>query len=100
MFWYARGNFIEATCRHAGDDCVMSMTKAVGLALPVAPLSVAVPVFRILPGRYITALWPSLMTGSTMDHVPELRSSVRVSNACSFEPAESTRPSGSTNMNG
>src|SRR4051794_24200313 len=100
LFWNARGNFIDATWRQAGDGWVMSMTNAVLAALPVVPLSAAVPVLRILPGRYMTALWPSRTTGSIIDHVPEARLSARVSYGCSFDPADSTRPSGSTNMNG
>src|SRR5262245_4810333 len=100
LFWKARGKFIDATCRHAGDVWVMSMTNAVGAAVPTVPLSAAVPVFRILPGRYMTALCPSRITGSTIDQAPVARFSARVSYAASDEPADRTRPSGSRNMNG
>src|SRR5262245_43795723 len=79
LFWKARGKFIDATCRHAGDVWVMSITNAVGAELPTVPLSAAVPIFRIFPGRYITALCPSRTTGSTIDQVPVVRSSARVS---------------------
>src|SRR5580765_2583083 len=100
MFWNARANFIDGTCRHVGDGWVMSITYAVDAALPAVPLSAAVPVLSTLPGAYMTALWPSLITGSTIDHDPVDRFSVRVSYALSFDPADSSRPSGSTNMNG
>src|SRR5947207_11798356 len=66
-FWNAREYAIEASWRQEGFDWVMSSTYAVAAALPVVPLSAAVPVFRILPGRYITELWPSLTIGSMVD---------------------------------
>src|SRR3954466_8864885 len=100
MLWYARGISIAAPSRHAGVGCVMSIANAVGAAAPLAPLSAAVPVFRTLPGRYIAALCPSRTTGSTVDHLPVVRSSLLVATTSSFAPAPSTDPSGSTNMNG
>ena len=98
--WNARACAIDATCRQAGDGRVVSSTNAVAAATPVVPLSAAVPLFRILPGRYMAALWPSFTIGSTDDHEPVVRLSLLVATGCSLEPASSTVPSGRTNMNG
>ena len=59
--------------------------------------SAQVPDLRILPGRYITALWPSIGLAPTLVHWPVATFSVRVLRS---GPASNTRPSGSTNMNG
>ena len=56
-----------------------------------------VPDFRILPGRYITALWPSIGLLPTFCHWPVFRSNVRV---VVSGPASKSLPFGSTNMNG
>ena len=74
--WKARALAIDATCRHAGVGWVMSSTNAVGAAEPAVPLSAAVPLFKIFPGRYIAALWPSLTTGSTVVQVEVATSNV------------------------
>src|SRR5438128_1245325 len=46
---------IEPVACHDGLGRVMSRTNAVAAAVPVLPLSAAVPAFRIRPGAYITA---------------------------------------------
>ena len=69
-------------------------------AAPDAPLSVAVPLFRIFPGWNIAELCPSVTIGSTVVQVFVLTSSLRVGAVCSFAPASSTVPSGITYMNG
>src|SRR3954452_14634288 len=100
VLWKARGAAIDATWRHAGDAWVVSRTNAVDAALPAVPLSAAVPDFRILPGWYIAALWPSRTTASSVDHVPLVRFSLEVATGSSLAPASTTVPSGTTNMKG
>ena len=42
-------------------------------------VSVQVPLFRIIPGRYMTALWPSIGDWlSSVDHCPVRVSRIRV----------------------
>ena len=57
-----------------------------------------VPDLRILPGRYMTALWPSIGLVPTVVHWPVFRSK-RARGACPG-PASNSLPFGSTNMNG
>ena len=59
--------------------------------------SAQVPLFKILPGRYMTALWPSIGLSPTTLHCPVFRSNVRV---VVSGPASKSLPLGSTNMNG
>src|SRR3954454_6920488 len=87
-----------ATSRQAGEAAVMSIAAArlvVGRSGNSG--SDHVPDLRILPGRYITALWPSIGLVPTTDHLPVARSSVRV---VVSGPASNSLPFGSTNMNG
>ncbi len=56
-----------------------------------------VPDLRILPGRYMTALWPSIWLVPTVVHCPVWRSSVRVTRS---GPASNSLPFGSTNRYG
>ena len=56
-----------------------------------------VPDLRILPGRYMTALWPSIGLVPTVAHCLVSRSKVRV---VVSGPASKSLPLGSTNMNG
>src|SRR5262245_10220150 len=60
--------------------------------------SVHVPLLRILPGRYMTALWPSIGDWlASVFHRPVAGSKMRV---VLSGPASTTLPSGVTNMNG
>ncbi len=56
-----------------------------------------VPDLRILPGRYMTALWPSIGLVPTVVHCFVFRSKVRV---VVSGPASKSLPLGRTNMNG
>src|SRR3954464_4493129 len=56
-----------------------------------------VPDLRILPGRYMTALWPLIGLLATIVHVPVVRSRVRLTMS---GPPSNSLPLGSTNMNG
>ena len=69
-------------------------------AVPVLPLSAAVPAFRILPGANMTALAPSVDTGSMVVHRWRSLSSACVGVAISDDPAARRRPSGRTKSNG
>src|SRR4051812_25304106 len=59
-FMNDRRNAIDPVACQVGFDLVMSMTNAVAAAVPLLPLSAAVPAFRIFPGAYITADAPSI----------------------------------------
>src|SRR5688572_4655180 len=99
--WNARGKAIGAVARQAGEPCVMSRTYVVAAAgAEDTPPRAAVPDFMILPGAYMTALWPSTTFGSTRLQVCVPTVSVRVAVGWATEPAASTRPSGSTNIAG
>src|SRR6185437_7759601 len=78
----------------------MSSTYVVFEEGPEPWLSVALPAFMILPGRYIAELPPSTTLGSTTDHVWVLRLRMSVTTAYSEPPTWITRPSESWYMNG
>ena len=95
-----RAHFIGAASRHDGVARFMSSTAArlvTGTSLGNV-VSVQVPLFRIIPGRYMTALWPSIGDWlSSVAHCPVRVSRIRV---VVSGPASTTRPSGARNMNG
>ena len=83
---------------HAGLAAVMSIAAAPLVASRSGNSgSDHVPDLRILPGRYITALMPSIGLMPTLLHCPVARSSVRVMRS---GPASNSLPSGSTKRNG
>src|SRR3954466_6846383 len=95
-----RDHFIGLTSRQAGTVWSRSSTAArlVTGTLAGKSGSVHVPALRILPGRYITALCPSMGDRlASVDHVPDWTSRIRV---VVSGPASTTRPSGVTNVNG
>jgi len=95
---YERRYFIGAADCHVGLATFMSIV-AVALPAwrPVNSGSDQVPALRILPGRYCTALMPSIGLMPTLVHWPVLTFRVRVMRS---GPGLNRRPSGSTNMNG
>ena len=96
--WYERRYFMRETSRQAGLAAVMSIAAARSVASRSGNSgSDHVPDLRILPGRYMTALWPSIGLLPTTDHSRVWRSSVRVTVS---GPASNSLPFGSTNMNG
>jgi hypothetical protein len=98
--WNVRCHFIGATSFQAGTVWLRSSSAArLVIATELGKSgSPHVPDLRILPGRYMTALWPSIGDfEARVDHVPVLTSSRRV---VVSGPASTTRPSGATNMNG
>ena len=96
--WNDRRYFIGAASCQAGDDAVMSIFAArLVVVRPGNSGSDQVPDLRILPGRYMTALMPSIGLMPTSVHWPVARLRVRVIRS---GPASNRRPSGRTNMNG
>ncbi len=90
---------MELIVRQAGEPWVISSTYAVAAEFLKGEAELAdVPVFRILPGRYITALPASSTVGSIVAQVWVLIFSARVGIGNSYDPVFSTRPSGSTKM--
>src|SRR3954454_845824 len=87
-----------AASGHCGLEAVMSMVAVLLLVSRSGNAgSDHVPALRILPGRYMTALMPSIGLVPTTDQVLVLRSNVRV---VVSGPASNSLPLGSTNMNG
>src|SRR3954451_16905818 len=81
-----RGYAIDAVCFQTGDGCVMSRTNVVLEDGPVFWLSLALPAFTNLPGRYMVALPPSTILESTTDQLSVFRSRTSVSVAYSDPP--------------
>src|SRR3990167_8050760 len=66
--WNARGYAIGPAGCHAGDGSDISSTYVVAVAAPLIPFAEAVPDFMTRPGKYITALPPSMTRGSIGAH--------------------------------